>query len=179
MLKTSHKLTLTIFVLIFLGLSAYGFFLFRERNSEPKIEKNIESQKESTDAVQQDNPEAPASDNSAVDSDADVDEKDLAIEENNFLDISKEDCTNNCKDFTDQEDLIYCQQICNITPIRDSKEIKKGCDALKELEKDYCLKDLAITTKNMEICLKIEDSNILKICKNRVAEDLIEKQIPQ
>ena len=115
-------------------------------------------------------------DNSAVDSPADSSTDSAAVESNNYLDVSKNDCNNNCKDFTDPDDLKYCQQICGIIPVQKDVKEKKGCDALKNLDKDYCLKDLAINTKDIKICSEIDDSDVQKVCKNRLAQDMLESQ---
>jgi hypothetical protein len=66
--------------------------------------------------------------------------------------------------------LEYCQQVCGISPI---KEVS-GCDGKSNLEKDYCLKDLAVSKKDASICKQIADANIELTCKNRITQDILE-----
>ncbi|MFA5994404.1 MAG: hypothetical protein WC823_05595 [Parcubacteria group bacterium] len=81
-------------------------------------------------------------------------------------------CDNDCKAFANDLVLFaYCQEVCGISPIKTDA----NCDAKKDLEKDYCLKDLAITKTDSALCEGIIDDNIRKTCHNRIAEDLLEK----
>jgi hypothetical protein len=176
MLKTSSKISIAIFILILLALSVYGFLFFKDRDSSPTINRDSNPAQTSEPTQNTQTSADPGiTDNSAVDSIVDSEEvtdENTPIENNNFLDISKTDCSNLCKDFTDFEDLKYCQQICGITPIKKDVTEKKGCDALNDLEKDYCLKDLAIVSNDLSICQSIDDSNVKKTCRNRIAENL-------
>lgn len=184
MLKISSKISISVFLIALAGLSVYGFFFFRDRYAAPKkvdskqasdIEPSFSDQSSQTtdDATSADS----TADNSAADLIEGISNEGVEIEDNNFLDVSKDDCKNDCKDFTDPTDLKYCRDICGLTPTKKDIKEKKGCDALADLEKDYCLKDLAINTKNIEVCTQIVDTNVMKTCRNRVAEDLIEKQM--
>jgi len=179
-MKTSSKISAAIFLVLLLSLGAYGISLFKDRNSTPEVKnessaeqiiQNNETPSDSSAPV-----EPAVSDNSAVDSPTDVSDENTPDESNNFLDVSKTDCENSCKEFTDPEDLKYCQQICGLTPIKKDIKEKKGCAALSDLEKDYCLKDLAINTKDIQVCTEISDTDVQKTCKNRIAQDLIESQ---
>jgi hypothetical protein len=91
----------------------------------------------------------------------------------NLAHITTEHCTNNCDAFAMDFKLIeYCQQVCGLVPV---KEIS-NCDDKKDLEKDYCLKDLAVTKKDSKLCNDIQDANIRLTCQNRILEDIIESQ---
>jgi hypothetical protein len=176
-MTTSSKISITIFILGLLVLSSYGFFFFRDRNSVPRVNKDTSSQQTSQQAPSNTTTNSStesATDNSATGSSADSSDENTPDESNNFLDVSHTDCNNNCKNFTASEDLKYCQQICGLTPIKQDIKEKQGCDAFSDLEKDYCLKDLAISTKNVGICTEISDTDVKKICKSRIAQELIE-----
>lgn len=87
--------------------------------------------------------------------------------------ITTEHCNTECQAFANNlQFLEYCQQVCGIIPIRTVS----NCDNKKDLEKDYCLKDLAINKQDSSICKKIEDTNILQTCQNRIAQDIIENK---
>ena len=88
--------------------------------------------------------------------------------------ITTEHCDNNCQAFAmDFKLLEYCQQVCGIASI---KEVS-NCDDKNNIEKDYCLKDLAVNKKDFSLCEKINDANIRLTCQNRIAQDIIEKQL--
>lgn len=84
--------------------------------------------------------------------------------------ITTEHCDTNCQSFaTDFKLLEYCQQVCGIAPIKNVS----NCDEKKDIEKDYCLKDLAVSKKDFAICDQIEDSGVKKTCKNRLTEEVL------
>jgi hypothetical protein len=85
-----------------------------------------------------------------------------------FLQISENDCKNECKEYSEETDLEYCRQICGLSAANVQSS---GCEELKDLEKDYCLKDLAISAKNMPGCEKIEDNGIRKACWEALSKD--------
>ncbi|KKP98023.1 MAG: hypothetical protein US25_C0060G0001 [Candidatus Moranbacteria bacterium GW2011_GWE1_36_7] len=178
------KISISLFIVLFFGLSFFGFNLFRERNAATQTENeeipnDEQTMEEELDAIADDSTSLADEDfvdNSAVDSSDDPEKESVEIEKNNFLDVSKNDCENKCKDFTDPDDLKYCQQICGLAATKKDVQEKSGCDLMQDLEKDYCLKDLAITKKDASICAQINDTNILKTCKNRIAQDMLESQ---
>jgi len=87
--------------------------------------------------------------------------------------VTSKDCGNDCVKFKDNAaSYKYCQQVCGDTPA-SQKSSEEECASLAGLEKDYCLKDLAISKKDFVICNKIQDAKIKKVCKNRITEDLI------
>lgn len=180
-MTTPSKISLTIFVILFLSASTYGFMAFRERNSDSKdTEKKTSAEQEASNDLpsEQNSVADDTTENSAVDADTSeemVDEN-APVENTNYLNISRTDCDNQCKDFTESADLKYCQEICGAPAIKKEVKEKSECEGLEDLEKDYCLKDLAITKQDISICLEIEDTNVLKTCKNRIAQDLLEAQ---
>jgi hypothetical protein len=123
-------------------------------------------------------------DNAAVSADSGTDGK-ISIDPNKtdgktsgnmFAHITTEHCNTGCQAFANKLDYFeYCQQVCGITPIKKVD----NCDGKKDLEKDYCFKDLGITKSDSSICDKINDVNVQKTCKNRIAQDIIEGQSSQ
>ena len=87
--------------------------------------------------------------------------------------ITTEHCATNCQAFASDLSLLeYCQEVCGIIPVKNVS----NCDGKIGIEKDYCLKDLAITKKDSSVCGQISDVNIKQTCQNRIAQDLIENQ---
>jgi hypothetical protein len=85
--------------------------------------------------------------------------------------ISTEHCNNGCQAFSNDLILLeYCQQACGISPIKNVT----NCDDKKDIQKDYCNKDLAINKKDLSLCEKIADANIKQSCQNRINQDIIE-----
>lgn len=102
----------------------------------------------------------------------DVNERNVA-DGKTLAHITTEHCDNECNAFSLSLELLeYCQQVCGIAPIKTVS----GCDDKKNIEKDYCLKDLAITKNNSSLCENIADANIKLTCKNRILQDIIENQ---
>jgi hypothetical protein len=92
---------------------------------------------------------------------------------NMFAHITTEHCDTGCKAFANKLNFLeYCQQVCGLVPIKKVK----NCDNKKDLEKDYCNKDLAITKKDVSLCANIKDANIQQTCQNRIMQDIIENQ---
>lgn len=117
-----------------------------------------------------DNPTTPGEENSAPPITAPSGE---TTPKNIKASITAQHCNDDCKAFaTDLTLFAYCEEVCGITPIKSDPG---NCDSKKDLEKDYCQKDLAITKTDAALCETIKDDNIRKTCKNRVAEDLLEK----
>jgi hypothetical protein len=91
-------------------------------------------------------------------------------EQKSGTNISSDDCDNECASYSGSQ-LEYCQQVCGLAA--PQQNASDNCDNLSGLNKDYCLKDLAVSKKDYKICNQIQDSNIKKTCTNRVTEDLI------
>jgi hypothetical protein len=87
--------------------------------------------------------------------------------------ITPTHCADDCRAFAlDLVLFAYCEEVCGISPIKTDAS---NCEAKKDLEKDYCLKDLAITKSDATLCKSIADDNIRKTCQNRIREDMLEK----
>lgn len=171
-MKLSSKISLAVFLvaLVTLGLLAYPSFKQRYLTEEKtaKTEKNSDNFDD----------QLPNSNEDLSDLEGElIDESENGVEESQedmFLEVLEADCKNECKNFQDPEDIAYCKNVCGLV---ETKKNVTGCDALEDLEKDYCLKDLAISKTDEKICDQIEDSGIKKTCKNRLIEDIIDKQM--
>lgn len=87
--------------------------------------------------------------------------------------INSKDCDNGCVRFKgNEENYKYCQEVCGDLPV--SKKSSEGdCANLAGLEKDYCWRDLAVSKPDSSICGKISDKKLQSVCRNRVAEELL------
>jgi len=96
------------------------------------------------------------------------------------LEIKPADCDNNCLNFKKDNEKKYCQMVCGTETFfedaLDSGGSKEDCDEEKGIQKDYCLKDIAVGNKDFETCSEINDANMKKSCQNRIMEDIIEQQ---
>lgn len=95
--------------------------------------------------------------------------------------ILPSDCDNNCKNFQKNDTLKYCKQVCEIPNTNPEGELVKpiiaDCTNVSGLQKDYCLKNLAVKNKDYKTCDHINDAGIKKACKNRITEDILENQL--
>lgn len=181
-----NKLSVAIFTILAISLGIWAFFIFRERNTQPvnNLTENSREERFQNDAdqteVESEETEEILSDseNPPSEEDADneefLDNEDTAIEKTNLFEISSENCDNDCKNFDEKEELEYCREFCGLDS--DSNEEDDNCNKLSGLKKDYCLKDLAVREKDLEMCEEIEDSGILKACRNRITEDILDSQ---
>lgn len=88
--------------------------------------------------------------------------------------ITAEDCDNECENFKNNaSDLKYCQNICDISPIKDTE----NCESKSGADKDYCFKNQAVAKIDLNICESISDSKIKSSCRSRVTEDMLENQL--
>lgn len=87
--------------------------------------------------------------------------------------VQSSDCDNNCSQYKDDPDnLKYCQEVCGDRPVT-SKDSESQCADLAGLEKDSCWRDLAVSKLDSDLCDKISDAKLKKVCKSRVAEELL------
>jgi hypothetical protein len=94
-------------------------------------------------------------------------------ETNNTLEtVTMDDCSSECKGFTDKEKLSYCQEICGLQPVTQ-RESATACADLNGIQKDTCFRDFAVTKKDFVACDKINDQGIKKNCQNRITEELL------
>jgi hypothetical protein len=96
------------------------------------------------------------------------------------IEVAPKDCDNDCSRFKKSDEKEYCQEICGTETFfedaSDSGGSSNDCTSEKGVQKDYCLKDIAVGNKDFKACEEIADTNIKKSCKSRITEDLIESQ---
>jgi hypothetical protein len=162
----------TIFIVIAAALAIWGYIVFKNRYSGNETGKkiininteNTSSKNESSGENSGTNlPDGSQSDTSSS----------SATENPPFVEIKREDCLNNCKRFSKDQELTYCKQSCGLMETQNNTD---NCSEKSDLEKDYCFKDLAIKERDFKICEKISDKGIKKICVTRITEDLLDEQ---
>jgi len=170
-MKLSTKIGIAAIVICLIALGIWGFPILHNRyvgsddaNVQTQQDANKEETTENKDG-DEDSGQMPEQEVTEEDTEG------LNTEDDSFLEISKQDCDSHCKEYTETEDLDYCKQVCGLSAVSEKAD---GCDALEDLEKDYCLKDLGISKKDLKICDQIEDNGVKKACKNRVTEDILE-----
>ncbi len=169
-MSSKNKIFLIIYFLIAIIILYWAFSIFKTRYSNWSSTNNQPTQNQ---ALQTEHPSTENNENSSQLDNSENEKSDDTIEnENNneFLEITKEDCDNECTDFNNSQDKKYCQQICGLTPTEANKE--NNCDNKKDLEKDYCWKNLAIAKDDFKLCEKIQDNGIKKTCQNRLIEEI-------
>lgn len=193
------KIAVTIYILIAIGLGFWGFTVFKQRDgkvpaSTPQSFSNDSSSSTAStdeltndkDADNQTSSDLTPSDNTTsnsldansssptstpVDKNAPAVSPEVKISGSVLAHITPQHCNDNCQAFSiDLKLFEYCEQACGISPIKNVS----NCDDKKGIQKDYCLKDLAINKKDVSQCDKVSDANIKQSCKNRIAQDAIE-----
>ncbi len=182
-----HK-TKILIILYFIALGALIFWIYPiiklrytlTKNFQTNQEINLENIKPAKELDKDDrevfNDEADNSATDTEDNEEDLSDDDDSANENvddsKFIDITQEDCNQECSQFEDKEDIEYCREVCGLDD--ENTETKNKCDDLQDLEKDYCWKDKAIAEQNFDACQKIEDEKIKETCQNRITEDILE-----
>lgn len=159
-----RKIILLLFILASLVLAYFAYPIIRNRYFKTEIKQVIKFDEKKSEDIK------PATDSNNIPEDSIKDEIDESGEIGN---ISAKDCDNGCENFkNNSSDLKYCQDICDLSPVKESE----NCENLQTKEKDYCLKNQAVTKIDLKICNLISDSTIKSACKNRVMEELLERQ---
>jgi hypothetical protein len=161
------RIFLLIFIITLGALTYFGYPIIKNHyfNNEPKIIQN----------------EAPEQKSDNEDANNQIDISPIGEIKSSSIDVTirPSDCDNECFGFQKNEELEYCKQVCGLSNAnQENSEIKipDNCENVSGLEKNYCLKDLAIQSKDFKACNQINDSGIKKACKNRVTEDIMENQ---
>ena len=188
---TLNKIFLVIFLAALGGLSWYTYkILQRQYFTNPSSSQTSQQNKSSSalaaapnistnsDPVENPNAAPPSKTNSPSSPD-NSSSTPISINDRNpgpgsmLAHITTEHCATNCQAFASDLHLLeYCQQVCGIIPVKNVS----NCDGKSGIEKDYCLKDLAVTKKDSSVCGQINDVNVKQTCQNRIAQDLIENQ---
>ena len=99
------------------------------------------------------------------------------------IEVQPADCDKDCTRFAKKNEKEYCQEICGTKTFFEDAEESGGssddCASEKGIQKDYCLKDIAVGNKDYKTCNEIKDANIKKSCQNRITEDILESQPSQ
>jgi len=162
---------LAIFIVTAIALTIWGYPLIKGRYFEDKTGQ----QKNDTSGQNASNENRLPEENSNVGidgSDSNIDAA-PAPEKTPLTKIKRGDCLDGCKRFSNGQEFTYCKQVCGLERIQDNPE---DCSGKSGLEKDYCFKDLAIKNQDFKICEKVSDKSIKETCKNRITEDILEKQ---
>ncbi|MCA9365068.1 MAG: hypothetical protein KC736_04200 [Candidatus Moranbacteria bacterium] len=107
-------------------------------------------------------------------------ETNSTIEETSFdraplYDITTEDCEEECPNIDNASRKNYCENICGLIPIDTYEETERECENFSGVERDYCLRDIAVSEKDPSICEEISDKNVFLQCKNRILEDIVDE----
>ena len=95
------------------------------------------------------------------------------------VEVKPLDCDKGCEKYTTANDLEYCQEVCGLsaTKANDSpNSATSGCSDKTALQKDYCLKDLAIAKNDFKLCAEIQNAPIKKTCQDRITQNLLEEK---
>lgn len=169
-----------ILILIAIGVLTYfGYPIIKERYFKSEKATEIEKQESPTSTGssffnETDKDESASDASDAVEDSAVSDEiKNEADESGDASNITAEDCDNECENFKDSSsDLRYCQDICGLS----GSQSGENCEEKSGSDKDYCLKNQAVSKKDLDICNSISDSKIKSSCKSRVTEEILEQQ---
>lgn len=169
-------IAITIFVILTLVSTIWIFMILKDRYS------NKDFNKQNTDEITKSEPLKSGEENIESSNNAQTEVLDNsnkivlppATEKEPFIKIERKDCLDNCIRFTKDSELTYCKQSCGLVQSQDNSN---DCTDKIDLNKDYCIKDLAIEAMDFEICEKISDKGIKKTCIARITEELLIKQI--
>lgn len=169
-MKSKVLLLIYIAVIAVLLYFAYGvakdrYFSEETEDDSPTLfEKNYQEESADKAGVDSEEPAEDMEETSSIERDA-----------NGKPQLNRSDCENECVDFKNNEsNFEYCQKICGFIQI-EKKESKGECENLSGSKKDFCLRDVAVTKKDFDICEEIEDSEIKEACQNRITEELLDE----
>lgn len=163
------KILITIFLILIGTVTYFAYPVFKNRYFQPSEDTTTQEESSSNKKGSSSSEELSSDENGTNLEDA---EDESALDEDIFIDIDSEDCEDGCEQFEDADDKKYCQEYCGIKE-ENSTTNTDNCEELKDLEKDYCLKDQALAKKDFNLCKKITDKKILEACKTRLTEELI------
>lgn len=168
-----NKILILIYLLIIGGVAYFVYPVFKNRYFSPDEQgaSSNSSLNENSDSLSSD-----SIDNNDSDSTDDI-SNETPVDDDIFIDISAEDCEENCEQFEDADDKKYCQQYCGSTAETNSTT-DTDCEKLEDLEKDYCYKNQALTKKDFSLCKKISDKKLSEACKNQLTESILNGSNP-
>jgi len=186
-MKKLHPILVLAFVVATIVVIGYAYMVFGERYGFKKTEGSKSANEnrssiidnlggyltgnsnENTNTNQNgnanDNQNSNANTNANANANTNADSADLG-------EVTSKDCDNDCKRFKDSDKYQYCQQVCGDIPT-SKKDSEADCASLTGLERDYCWRDLAVSKLDSSVCSKISDKKLQSVCRNRVAEELL------
>ena len=180
-MKNSSKFYIATFLIAVITIAYFGYSTFKSRyQNETETEESIEigndaaeNEIETENLLGDEDEEDADWDKEELTAEEELDEDDEEELIDEFLEVSAEDCEKECSTYKEDEDVKYCRQVCGLVDA-GNPPADGACDALSGLERDYCLKDLAVKNKDLSQCGKITDKNVAKTCNNRIWEDILE-----
>lgn len=185
-----NKYFITFYMIIFIGISYFAYTIFGEResgliksNSRASInEQSSEIEKSNIRNTPQENVienlfnnEITQESDSTKDNIESPQETTSPENSNFYINVTPPDCTRECEPYKyDEKELEYCKNVCGLSP-RTSENI--NCNDLSNLQRDYCIKDHAISEKDQKLCESIADNNIKTTCETRIQEDFLEQMM--
>ncbi len=163
------KFLIILYIIIFVALTYYVITLFVDRDFKQKIVDNHHVQIKTT-TPNTSTTETPKVKNTT--SDTAESETDTVSTKTTKYNITHTDCDNKCATITDKDKKEYCLQICGLSSF--TQTTSNTCEDLSGLNKDYCLRDKAITQNKIDKCKEIQDGGIEKQCLNRISENFID-----
>jgi hypothetical protein len=176
MKNLSKKITLLVVFLVFLLMIFFVYPAIKKRYfTKPAFSTKENRLGTNSLDAQKDEQNKNNSSGEEKNNDGNFENSDLKIS------VNSADCDNECEKFKKDEELKYCENVCGISDLYDysddsGEEEFSNCDKKQGVQKDYCLKDQAISEKDFKICDQVKDENIKKTCKNRITEDFLEEQ---
>lgn len=92
-----------------------------------------------------------------------------------FIEVSDEACANECISFQNEnEKYQYCRAVCGFTVENGTRDLPSS--QVEERNKEYDIKETAVTEKNMGKCDEIDDAQLRASCQTRVTEEIFSTQ---
>lgn len=177
------KIIIIICAIACLLVGYFVFSVFTKRESDlitPPESQDVQDQKNDQEKQKPTTPNDSTEDANLTESSNETDSQDSADKnserdtenEKYYIHVTATDCARECEPYQyDDKELTYCQNVCGIA---ETTSTNADCEKLKDLSRDYCLKDQAIDKKDASICENISDTSVKKTCKNRIQEDVLE-----
>jgi hypothetical protein len=166
-MKKSKIVSIIVFVIAVAAVLYFAYGVVKNRYFAPA--KNIETKNSET----QNQINQPVDGSENINQENNAAEGTAPVAENGQPVFESADCASDCARFKNIPDgLKYCQEACGDRPITP-KDSETQCANLTGIDKDACWRDLAVSKKDVDICDKISDAKLKKVCKNRVTEEFL------
>lgn len=166
-MKKSKIILISIYIIAAAAVLYFAYGVVKNRYFGTG--KNIETKNSET----QDQINQPVDGTENINQENNAPENTAPATENGQPVFENADCASDCARFKDIPDgLKYCQEACGDRPITP-KDSETQCANLTGIDKDACWRDLAVSKKDIDICAKISDAKLQKVCRNRVTEEVL------